>query len=72
MDGGTEQFIGHYLPGNVVALLCCWKITTSVAVTVTLVLPCGCLRKESTAIYMGLCRIENLFLYNFSILFLYK
>jgi hypothetical protein len=44
-----------------VALLCCWKITSNVAVTVTLVLLCGCLRKESLAKYSRLCGIENIF-----------
>ena len=29
-----------------VSLMCCWKITSSVADTVTLILLCGCLRKE--------------------------
>ena len=52
-NGGTECLIGHNLPGNVVALMCCWKITLSVADTVALILLCGCLRKESPAKYVG-------------------
>ena len=60
-DGGTECLIGHNLPGNVVALMCCWKVTSSVADTVTLILLCGCLRKESPAKYAGLCGTKKLF-----------
>jgi hypothetical protein len=36
-DGGTECLIGHYWPENVVALMCCWKITPSFADALTLI-----------------------------------
>ena len=47
--------------GNVVALMCCYNITLSVADRVTIILLCGCLRKESPAKYLGLCGIEKMF-----------
>ena len=64
-DSGTECLIGNYLPGNVVSLLCCWKITSSAADTVTLILLCGCLRKEIPAKYKGLGGTGKLFSYYF-------
>ena len=64
-DGGKAGLIGHYLSGNIWALMCCWKITPSFADTVTIILLCGYHRKDSPAKYFGLCSIEYLFRYHF-------
>ena len=45
--------------------MCCCKITSSVAGTVTLILLCGCLRKEIPAQYKGLRGTGKLFWYYF-------
>lgn len=70
-NGGTQYLTTHYLPENVVALMCFWK-TRSRIVIVILIRLCDSLQKESPTKYSGLWHVEKLFWYSFSIPLKYK